>query len=185
MIIIKKRYVEIDVPEEEDIDILKSEDNIHKSEDIDESKYTKSSDLYLLEKDLQIPLEKLEKDVHSEILIDIGLRLGKMRVQDIAYDLDINIPTVKKYRKDILSRLSEIQKVVIISQEQKIEELREKILAGQMKRRPHNYSFDVEGLVRGVIRDLIRQGKSVREIVEQTNLDASTVNYHIEKIKNG
>ena len=185
MIIIKKRYVEIDVPEEEDIDILKSEDNIHKSEYIDESKYTKSSDLHLLEKDLQIPLEKLEKDVHSEILIDIGLRLGKMRVQDIAYDLDINIPTVKKYRKDILSRLSEIQKVVIISQEQKIEELREKILTGQMKRRLHNYSFDVESLVRGVIRDLIRQGKSIREIVEQTNLDASTVNYHIEKIKNG
>ncbi len=34
-----------------------------------------------------------------------------------------------------MSKLSETQKIIIISQEQKIEELREKILAGKMKRR--------------------------------------------------
>ncbi len=53
-----------------------------------------------------------------------------------------------------------------------------------MKRRP-NYSFGVEGLVRGIVRDLTRQGKSIRDISEQTNLETSTISYHREKIKNG
>ena len=193
MIVVKKRYVVIDIQgEHENID--KSEDN-GKIEYTGELRYTEDTDdeksseecLQSLEKDLQIPLEKLGKEGYhpSDILIDMASRLGKMRVQDIAYDLDINIPTVKKYRKEILSKLSETQKVIIISQEQKIEELREKILAGKMERRLHNYSFGVEGLVRGIIRDLTRQGKSIRDIVEQTHLETSTISYHRKKIKDG
>ena len=180
MIIVKKIYVEIEVPDE-------SEFNNTKDIEIP-LEYEKSLEKDMqLEKDLQIPLEKLEKEGNScpKILVDIASRLGKMRIQDIAYDLNINIPTVRKYRKEILGEPSEIQKVIIISQEQKIEELREEILAGKMKRRPSNYSFGVEGLVRGIVRDLTRQGKSIRDIGEQTNLETSTISYHREKIKNG
>lgn len=155
MIIVERRYVEIEILDE--------------SEDIN------------ISKDIDVPL----KDEHfsSGILRDIASRLGKMRVQDIAYDLDTNIPTVKKYRKEILGKLSEVQKITIICQEQKIEKLRKKILAGEMERRPHNYSFGVEGLVRGIVRDLTRQGKSIREIAEQTHLETSTISYHRKKIK--
>jgi DNA-binding CsgD family transcriptional regulator len=162
MIIVKKRYVEIEIPDEKS------------SED----------DLQPLEKDLQIPLEIIN-DVPSEILNDIASRLGKMRVQDIAYDLNTNVSTVKKYRKEILNKLSEVQKAIIIYQEQKIEKLRKKILTGEMERRPYNYSFGVEGLVRGIVRDLTRQGKSIRDIVEQTHLETSTISYHRRKIKDG
>lgn len=158
MIIVKKRYVEIDVPEE--------------SEDIN------------ISKDVDVPLE-MDDNPPSEILKDIASRLGKMRVQDIAYDLNTNISIVKKYRKEILNKLSDVQRAIIICQEQKIEKLRKKILAGEMERRPHNYSFGVEGLVRGIVRDLTVQGKSIREIVEQTHLETSTISYHRRKIKNG
>ncbi len=123
-------------------------------------------------------------DTPSEILNDIASRLGKMRIQDIAYDLNTNISIVKKYRKEILDKLSDIQKAIIICQEQKIEKLRKKILAGEMERRPH-YSFDVEGLIRGIVRDLTRQRKSIRDIVEQTHLETSTISYHRKKNKNG
>lgn len=189
----KKRYVIIDIQDEHG-NIDKSEDNckIEDTEELGDAEGTddeKSSEecLQSLEKDLQIPLGKLGKEGYhpSDILIDMASRLGKMRIQDIAYDLNINIHTVKKYRKEILSKLSEIQKVIIISQEQKIEELREKILAGKMERRPHNYSFGVEGLIRGIVRDLTRQGKSIRDIVEQTHLETSTISYHRKKIKDG
>lgn len=158
MIIVKKRYVEIDVPEE--------------SEDIN------------ISKDVDVPLE-MDDNPPSEILKDIASRLGKMRVQDIAYDLNTNISIVKKYRKEILNKLSDVQRAIIICQEQKIEKLRKKILAGEMERRPHNYSFGVEGLVRGIVRDLTVQGKSILEIVEQTHLETSTISYHRRKIKNG
>ena len=187
MITVKKRYVEIEIPDESEhinkLEQSSESEHINKSENINKLEQSKSENI-ILEKDLQIPLEKLKKNP-SEILIDVTLRLGKMRIQDIAYDLNINIPTVKKYRKEIFGKLNEIQKIIIISQEQKIEELRQKILAGEMKKRPRNYSFGIEGLVRGIIRDLTRQGKSIREIREQTNLDTSTISYHREKIKNG
>lgn len=163
MIIVKKRYVEIEIPGE-------SKDN--------------EKDLQSLEKDLQIPLDIIN-GTPSEILNDIASRLGKMRIQDIAYDLNTNVSIVKKYRKEILNKLSEVQKTIIICQEQKIEKLRKKILAGEMERRPHNYSFGVEGLVRGIVRDLTRQGKSIRDIVEQTHLETSTISYHRRKIKDG
>ncbi len=160
--IIKKRYVEIEIPDE------------------------KSSEegLQSLEKDLQIPLD-IVNGAQSEILNDIVSRLGKMRVQDIAYDLNTNVSTVKKYRKEILNKLSKVQRTIIICQEQKIEKLRKNILAGEMEKRPHNYSFGIEGLVRGIVRDLTRQGKSIRDIVEQTHLETSTISYHRKKIKNG
>ena len=158
MIIVKKRYVEIEVPDE--------------SEDIN------------ISKDIDVLLE-IDDSLPSEILKDIASRLGKMRVSDIAYDINTNVSTVKKYRKEILNKLSEVQKAIIICQEQKIEKLRKKILAGEMEKRPHNYSFGVEGLVRGIVRDLTRQGKSTKEIVEQTHLDTSTIGYHRKKIKNG
>ena len=184
MIVVKKRYVEIEI-QDESKDTDKSED-IYKEYIEKEDEESLEKDIQL-EKDLQIPLEKLEKDGNHcpKILIDIASRLGKMRVQDIACDLNINIPTVRKYRKEILSKLSEVHKVIIISQEQQIEALRDKILTGKMKRRPGNYSFGVEGLVRGIVRDLTRQGKSIRDISEQTNLETSTISYHREKIKNG
>jgi DNA-binding CsgD family transcriptional regulator len=153
--IIKKRYVEIETPNE--------------------------SEYMSISKDIDIPLYIDD----SPILKDIASRLGKMRIQDIAHDLNTNISIVKKHRKEILSKLSEVQRVTIICQEQKIEKLRKKILAGEMERRPHNYTFGVEGLVRGIIRDLTTQGKSIREIVEQTHLETSTISYHRKKIKDG
>lgn len=128
--------------------------------------------------------EKSEKDIYSpEILEDIKSRLGKMRVEDIAYELDIKISAVKKCRREILSEISAIEKGIILTQEQKIEELREKILAGKIKKRPHNYPVGVEGLSRGIVRDLTKNGKSVREIKKQTGLDTSTISYHRRKIK--
>jgi DNA-binding NarL/FixJ family response regulator len=162
MIIVKKRYVEIEIPDDE----------------------SSEEDLQSLEKDLQIPSEIIN-DTPSEILNDIASRLGKMRIQDIAYDLNISVSIVKKHRKEILNKISEVQKAIIICQEQKIEKLRKNILDGEMERRPHNYSFGIEGLVRGIVRDLTRQGKSIREIVEQTHLETSTISYHRKKIKNG
>ena len=197
---IRKKYVEIEIPDEQnnrdERNNVESKQNATGERNNVESRQNATGeqnateelddiDRLEEEKDLQIPLEKLEKMEHPKILIDIALRLGKMRIQDIACDLHINIPTVKKYRKEIFSKLSEIQKAIIINQEQKIEELRERILTGKMKRRLHSYSFGVEGLVRGIVRDLTRQGKSISQIVEQTNLETSTISYHREKIKNG
>lgn len=99
------------------------------------------------------------------MLYNIILRLGKMRYYDIAEELNIKISVVKKYRKEIFKRLDKEKKQSILQQEQKIEELREKILAGEMKKRPRNHSFGVEGLVRGIIRY------------------TSTISYHRKRIK--
>lgn len=161
MIIVKKRYVEIEIPDESE--------NINISKDIDVS----------------LEIDDKDYDQSPEILKDVTLRLGKMRIQDIAYDLNANVSIVKKYRKKILDKLGEVQKAIVICQEQKIEKLRKKILSGEMERRPHNYSFGVEGLVRGIVRDLTKQGKSIIDIVEQTHLEASTISYHRRKIKDG
>ena len=169
----KKKYVEIEVLDElEDIKISKDIDIPNELEDI---KISKAIDVSL----------EIDDNSPSEMLVDIALRLGKMRIQDIAYDLNINIPIVKKYRKEIFGKLTEVQKAIIICQEQKIEKLRKKILDGEVERRPHNYSFGVEGLIRGIVRDLTRQEKSIREIVEQTHLETSTISYHRKKIKDG
>lgn len=128
--------------------------------------------------------EKSEKDIYSpEILEGIKSRLGKMRVEDLAHELDIKISLVRKYRIKILGEISAIEKGIILTQEQKIKDLREKILTGKMKKRPHNYPVGVEGLARGIVRELTNNGKSVSEIKKQTGLDTSTISYHRRKIK--
>lgn len=116
-------------------------------------------------------------------MIEIKSRLGKMLIRDIADELDLDVTVVISYRREILDDLDKDQKEIILRQEDDIKNLRKRILAGQLKRRPKNHTFGVEGLVRGIVRDLTNRGKSIRQIIEQTGLETSTISYHRRKIK--
>lgn len=123
------------------------------------------------------------KDIEKDIL-EIKLRLGKMRIQDIADELGLDLLDARKYRKEILCKLDVKYRVAVLEQETYIELLRKKILTGEMKKRPHNHSVGVEGLVRGIIRDLVKEGKSISQIKVQTGFENSTISYHKRNIKN-
>lgn len=115
----------------------------------------------------------------------VKLMLGKMRVQDIAYELSANVQKIKVIRKQILENITLGERNIILEHEALIEKLRNKILSGRMKKRRKNHSFGVEGLVRGIVRELINKKKSAKMINIQTGLELSTIYYHIRNIENG
>lgn len=116
-------------------------------------------------------------------MLEIKLRLGKMLIEDIADELDLSTSMVKSYRREILNNIDKSEKEIILGLEADIKNLRKKILAGKLKSRPRNHTFGVEGLIRGIVRDLTNAGKSIRQITEQTGLETSTISFHRKNIK--